>query len=330
MTTDAPLIYQITESTEVPAAHRYEYWLSPLLSDFEAAAPTAAQQQDFQGRITSLVTATSELHDMQADHFEGSRSAPRIRAYEDDKLALVYVLQGEVRSRYQGDADTVTRAGEFLLFDAYRPSRMWFQTRHFIQINLPRAHLHPLLSTQPAPSAVGRAVSDSGLAGLLSAQLTGFRTLSAELSGHERRGLLHATEALATTVVESACLSNPADGAHRYLGLYTAAQRYIRSYLGAAQLNGALVAAALGCSRATLYRAFAAQGMSIAEHIRELRLQSLARLLQHLPHHPIAQLAQQCGLHDTPNLSRLFRQRFGHTPREFRAMYQDSGRLHCL
>lgn len=325
MTAHVPsLIYQVTQSSEVSPAERYEYWLTPLLSDFEAATPTLAQRQDFQGRVASLVAATSELHDMQADPFEGFRSTRRIRAYEDDKLALVYVMQGEVHSRYEGDAGAVTRAGEFLLFDAHRASRMHFKTRHFVQINLPRAALHPLVCAQPAPGAISRAVSGSGLAGLLSGQLAQFRSLGAGLNDHERLGLLHATEALATVVVENACLGGSLDDERRHLGLYTAAQRYIRLHFGVETLDGTKVAAALGCSRATLYRVFARHGLTVAGYIRELRLQKLAQLLQHAPAHPIAQLAHHCGLHDSPNLSRLFRRRFGHAPREFRALHADT------
>src|SRR5699024_8612342 len=106
-------IYHVAASSELPADQRYEHWLAPLLSDFKAAAPNARQRQNFQGHVSSLVTATSELHDMQSDDFDGSRSRQRIRRYEDDKLALVYVMQGRVLSQYEGDTDIVTEAGQF-------------------------------------------------------------------------------------------------------------------------------------------------------------------------------------------------------------------------
>lgn len=319
-------IYHVAASSDLPAPQRYEHWLAPLLSDFEAATPNALQRQNFQGRVSSLVTATSELHDMQSDDFGGSRSPQRIRYHENDKLALVYVRQGQILSRYEGDTDIVAKAGQFVLFDAQRPNQMHFcQQPRFVQINLPRGQLASVLSSKPLPSQISRAVTRSGLANLLSAQLSQFVDISAGLSFHEQLAFLDATEALATRVVESACLDGRLIPDERNAGLYTAAQRYIDMHLDDPGLTGASIAAALGCSRATLYRAFSSHHRHLAAHIRERRLQTLARLLQHCaPYQPIAQLAFQCGLHDTSNVSRLFRQRFGVTPSEFRALNRRS------
>lgn len=317
-------LYHVARSSDLPAHERYEHWLTPLLSDFEAAAPSVLQRQNFQGRVSSLVTATSELHDMQSDDFNGSRSRQRIRNHENDKLALVYVRQGKILGRYDGDTDIITQAGEFVLFDAQKPNQMHFcQQPRFVQINLPRSRLASVLSGKPQPSKVSRAVTSSGLASLLAAQLSQFSNLSAKLSFHEQLAFLGATEALATHVVESACLNDQLLPGGRNAGLYTAAQRYIDTHLADPNLNVTSIAAALSCSRATLYRAFSDHNLHLAAHIRERRLQMLAKLLEHSPpHQPIAQLAFQCGLHDNSNVSRLFRQRFGITPSEFRVLTQ--------
>ncbi|MBF6617263.1 MAG: helix-turn-helix domain-containing protein [Candidimonas sp.] len=323
MTAHTPLIYQVTASSDVPTVERYEHWLRPLLSDFEAAPPSMQQRKNFQGQVTSLVTATSELHDMQSDDFEGFGPNREDRRYEEVKLALVYVMKGQVMGQHEGDTDTIAKTGQFFVFDGSRPNRIRFHKARFVQINVPRAHLQPLLSNNPAPSQLGSALACSGLAPLLATQLAQFRSLSGSLTTHERLGLLQATEALATTVLESACLGNRIPDSNHRLGLYTAAQRYIRLHLHAASLSASTIAAALGCSRATLYRAFEQHNLGIADHIRELRLQKLARLLQNPSNVlPIADLAHLCGLHDSPNLSRLFRQRFDLTPLGFRAMYR--------
>lgn len=316
-------IYHIAVSSELPADQRYEHWLTPMLSDFEAAGPNAQQRKNFQGQVYSLVTATSELHDMQSDDFAGSRSRQRIRHHENDKLALIYVVQGQVFSQHEGDTDLVTQAGQFLLFDAHHPNRLHFcRQPRFVQINLPRHRLQPILSNKPSPSQISQAVSRSGLASLLATQLAQFRNLSPELSPFEQRAYLNSTETLASHVLESVCLDGQRHATDRHNAIFTAARHYIDRHLDAAHLNGATVAAALGCSRATLYRAFAEQNLRVAEYIRELRLQTLARLLQHPASHqqPIAQLAWRCGLHEATNISRLFRQRFGMTPRDFRAL----------
>ena len=76
----------------------------------------------------------------------------------------------------------------------------------------------------------------------------------------------------------------------------------------------------VGCSRATLYRVFAASDRSVASLIWAARLER-ARWLLPLPashNAPIAELAYRCGFVDPASFSRMFRRRFGLSPREAR------------
>lgn len=164
---------------------------------------------------------------------------------------------------------------------------------------------------------------------MLRAQLDALSRILAELSPREQMAALGATEALALTILEAvlSSASDPAgvwDGGEspdpRRLALFTAAQRYIDRHLAHPSLDAATITQALGCSRSTLYRAFADRGLGISGYIREQRLQRFRALLQRAhPAIPIADLAARCGLYDAPNLSRLFRARFGMSPSEFRA-----------
>lgn len=319
-------VYQTLNSSELPPQERYAHWLVPLLSDFQAASPDTHQRLDFVGNVTSLMTATGELHDMCSDDFEGAITPRKPRHDSSDKLALIYVTQGHVLGRYEDTADTVTKAGEFLLFDARKPTRLRFCQPRFIQINLPRRRLQHLLNTHGASEALNRALSRSGLADLLRSQLAQFRGLSSGLSPEERLAFLQCTEDLASLVLESTYFNTRLPETDRLDGLYVAAKHYIDSNLGGHLLNGACIAAALGCSRSSLYRAFARHGLRLAEYIREQRLQRLAQLLQRSGVEPsIAQLAASCGLYDAPNLSRLFRRRFGESPKDFRARQRSLG-----
>src|SRR5690554_3568302 len=107
------LVYQVASSSVLPATQRYEHWLRPLLSNFEAAAPNARQCQDFQGHVTSLVLGTRELHDAQLDDFHGAHSRRGIQKHDTDKLALIYVMHGSVVCQYENDIDTAIHQGQF-------------------------------------------------------------------------------------------------------------------------------------------------------------------------------------------------------------------------
>src|SRR5690554_4892897 len=110
-TPSSTLVYQEVSSLDLPAAQRYEHWLMPLLSNFEADRPNAQQRQDFKGRVTSLMLGDRELHDAQLDDFQGAHSRRGIRPQGNDKLALIYVMQGSIKGRYENDTETVAGQG---------------------------------------------------------------------------------------------------------------------------------------------------------------------------------------------------------------------------
>lgn len=315
--------YSVISSASVPANQRYEYWLTSQLTDFEALKPTPMQRQDFQGTVTSLVSDTSALYELHSDGFAGFRSRAQIQKNESNKLALIYMIKGQAVCTYENDTQQVIQAGQFLFFDALKPNRIQFHDPHFVEITLPRIPLLGALANNAPPSQIANALSASPLSVLLSSQLRQCNQLADQLETKQQLALLQATESLALTVVDAISPGPWTQSEVRLDGLYIAALRYIHHNLGALTIDAETIAAALGCSRATLYRAFAKHPMSVAEQIRELRLQKLARLLQTADEsQSIAYLAHSCGLHDIPNLSRLFRQRFGVTARDFRAMHQ--------
>ncbi|MBC7602852.1 MAG: helix-turn-helix domain-containing protein [Ramlibacter sp.] len=80
------------------------------------------------------------------------------------------------------------------------------------------------------------------------------------------------------------------------------------------------IARALNCSRRHLYNAFAGEGESIAAHIQAQRLQACIRDLQRSagPERPITDIAMSWGFGNPSHFSRLFRDRTGKSPSEFR------------
>jgi AraC-like DNA-binding protein len=76
----------------------------------------------------------------------------------------------------------------------------------------------------------------------------------------------------------------------------------------------------LGCSRAALYRTFAAHGRSVAAAIWQARLERARGMLAS----PdgigflISEIAVLSGFHDMPSFARMFKRRYGMTPRDAR------------
>ena len=104
----------------------------------------------------------------------------------------------------------------------------------------------------------------------------------------------------------------------------------LRAYFGAAKLviqerfsdpnlGPEAIAAALGCSRSTLYRAFHEHDMTVARYLREVRLQQARRrLAESPPGASIAAIALECGFYDPAYFRKLFRARFDMSPSDAR------------
>ncbi|MGH8085051.1 MAG: helix-turn-helix transcriptional regulator [Lysobacter sp.] len=102
-------------------------------------------------------------------------------------------------------------------------------------------------------------------------------------------------------------------------GLFWAAHRYIDEHLDSAVLDAEQIGKAIGCSRASVYRLFARRRTTVREYIQETRLRRSRWLLERAaPEIPIGTIAERCGFNDLSSFGKMFRRRYGLSPREFR------------
>ena len=99
----------------------------------------------------------------------------------------------------------------------------------------------------------------------------------------------------------------------------TRARAEIEIRLGSATLSVANLCRTLGVSRSALYRLFADEG-GVHAYITRRRLERVAATLSDpLDHDRIVDIAERWGFCDAAYLGRLFRERFGMTPSDYRA-----------
>lgn len=98
-------------------------------------------------------------------------------------------------------------------------------------------------------------------------------------------------------------------------------EHYVETHLGERTLNPATIAATAGISVRHLHRLFAKTGCTVAEWIRERRLErsrsDLADPL--LSDSSITDIAFRWGFNDSAHFSHSFRKEFGLSPRQFRS-----------
>ena len=80
----------------------------------------------------------------------------------------------------------------------------------------------------------------------------------------------------------------------------------------------------LGCSRASLYRAFFRRGESVAAVIWATRIDLAWRMLTSMSHLGllVSEIAFRSGFVDQPTFNRMFKRRYGIAPREARERAQ--------
>lgn len=125
---------------------------------------------------------------------------------------------------------------------------------------------------------------------------------------------MHVAEDLALSLLVHASSIPPRSGA----GLLRSAKRYIDRNLRHPELTPERVAVAVRCSRSQLYRMFASEGVGVHEYIQEARLRQVCELLRSRPTDSIGAVAGLCGFFEASSFSRLFRRRYGLSPRRWR------------
>jgi len=99
----------------------------------------------------------------------------------------------------------------------------------------------------------------------------------------------------------------------------TRARAEIETRLGSATLTVATLCRVLGMSRSALYRLFEDEG-GVHAYVTRRRLESVAAALgESSERDRIADIAERWGFCDAAYLGRLFRERFGMTPSDYRA-----------
>lgn len=301
-------------STEgVDATQAYEYWRETVFYYF-AADRQPDDSQGFRAQANVLVSPRGEFRRYRSDAISGCRTERQVNADGGEDIDLGLVLAGE-RVHREGRWETASGPGEFFAYDSVKPSHVRWTAHMGLHLTLRRAEVVDQLGRDVPPSAeLTRALHRSPLSRFFRHQLELFARQLDTLGVAQRQILLDHTLSLALILLQQAFGSRKL-GERSSAYLYDAATQFIVRHLDDPDLDATRVAVALGCSRATLYRAFADRSMTVYSFIRELRLQRAKDLLE-IPNSgmTVAEIAESVGFTNPSNFGRSFRQRFGQSP----------------
>jgi AraC-like DNA-binding protein len=165
----------------------------------------------------------------------------------------------------------------------------------------------------------GRRVPTRGIGAILRSHMLNSLNEAPHFAPAERLVALQAAVDMALAALQAEALGM-ADVEQFAVGFYHAARELIDRDCGDVDLTPDALAHTLGCSRASLYRVIAARGETVSAVIWATRLDLAQRLLTSAAHAHllVADIAFRCGFADQATFNRMFKRRYGMTPRDAR------------
>jgi AraC-like DNA-binding protein len=312
----------LMDSAAVPPHDRLEHCRDalaglPVPLEFSLDGPARIQASRLVASTLGPVTLARVTH--MIDGAAVIDRPPRlIRQADPEVFRLMLHLGGTDVMSQDGREATLARRG-MAVFDSSRPLRVRLQpgrAHRYAMLTFPRSLL--AVDEQTMRAATGRRLDGIGPLGSL---VHGFVTQLAR--DVDRYGVRLATTTLDLLAV---WLAGELDGddvppESRHRALLAQSQSFIAERLAEPALSPHTVADAHHVSLRTLQGVFADAGLTVTGWIRQRRLEACRRDLANprLDDVAVATIGRRWGFDSAAHFSRLFRQAYGMSPREFRA-----------
>jgi AraC-like DNA-binding protein len=317
----APCTYDEVDTAALGASERFALWRDTGRLPMTAEPVDADSRRRFHIRLRSVSGVSGRFTDLTATPLNLRRENSHYAQDGLDMVSLTLMLGPHARHQFGGGGKlTVVQPGQILIKDfTQAATACWHISSRSVNLHLPRITVEDAIGDK-VKHLHGVVLSREGLSPMLQAQLLTLANIAPRLKNAARAAALDATVELAASVLRCE-LGAPIEDEENNAGLFAAAQMLIRRHLTSRDLTPELIAGQLRCSRAHLYRLFAAHGETVAKYVRELRLQCAYELLarDNIRKEQIGDIAYRCGFEDPVHFTRLFRQRFGLTPSELRS-----------
>lgn len=253
---------------------------------------------------------------------EVRRTSKHISSSEPERYHLVAQVRGSVVGE-QGNRQVELSPGDLCLIDPSRPLRCVHQPRRSVFVTFPRA-LTQLGAREMAQLLCTRIPGHRGTGALVSTLVRQLpRHLDDEGGGSE--AMLGTAVLDLLTVLFTARLgkSSRVPPQARQSALLTSVYGFIEARLSDPGLTPANIAAAHHISLRYLHKVFETQPRSVADLIRQRRLERCRRDLldPSLAGRPVSAIAARWGFTSAAHFNRLFRDAYGLPPAEFRLAY---------
>lgn len=298
-----------------PTSQQFDFYRAGML---RRVLPTVRHPKSaFRARMRLVVGRSAELVEHRSDSVDVERSAQRLRGDGCDDISIDLMRLCATCAISQG-GDRVLRSGELCFIDYGQPLSM-IRSRHIANgIIVSRARVREAVGSDVS-SLVGKPIPKAGLASVLSRHLVTTFDEAGKMSASERAAATDAAVEMMLALLRTR-LGRTVDEDGFPAGFYQAARIAIERHCTDPDLTPGRVAAIVGCSRASLYRAFANHEETVAHAIWIARLERALQLLTSCRNGepPVSDIAWRCGFRQPASFTRMFRRHYGFSPSDAR------------
>jgi len=295
------------------AFEHWQEWASSTLAPMHIDVPDRAH---FAAHWSSRSVGQLRFVELRATPQTVKHEGARGRQTQEPSFQLLYCADTPIASRI-GAQDFHIQAGEFVLVDNAQPYEMRMGAHRAIDVVMPVAWVKRWL---PDPHrCAARPYSASAKWGAPLGSFLNAIATEGDSAALPRTVIADQLGALLALAVGHGAENH---GTHKS-GLIQRARQLIGERYAEPDLDPSGVAAAMGISKRYMHALLAADGTTFLDLLRQVRLDRAAELLvdARFAGRQIAEISWQCGYLDPSYFARVFRERFGTGPREWRARH---------
>ena len=316
------LIESLSTESCLPA-DRIEYWnniTSPGLTEQMASPMDPAT---FNGQLRTTDLAGIHLAEINAPASTINHSRADIARALAPVLLVLLPLAGDLLLR-QDQEEALLKPGDYCVCDTGRPYKLVLsQPTSVLTLRIPRERV-ARYAALPANVPLVHLRAANVACGITSRFLRDLWRSAEHLSGCDtsRRYAEVALQLIASSLSDASAIS--VDDASVRARHRVAICQYIESRLGNVDLGPRSVATSLRMSTSYVHRVFTQESESLTRYIWRRRVEECASAFgdPSMQAHSVTSIAFRFGFNSLPHLSRLFREHYGMSPREYRRMRQ--------
>lgn len=313
MSAPVPMLQFDTDG--LPENERFDTWRSGVHAH-RVWLPEGADPARFSAHVVAWTLGEVVLARSRLPAICLARTPEMARADGEDWVSLAFQLSGTAAFTLDdGDFVRTVGPGEIIAFDTTRDFKAETSAQEVITCQISRRAIRQV--TREITPHHGRVI-DGAWGRLLADCILSLVRQLPEMAATDAMGLSRTLVQLVAACLKAKSDTQAPRFSRRAADIRHRAETYLEENLTSPDLNPSSICKALGISKASLYRAFAGSN-GIASHIRKRRLETIHVLLND-PRETrgIGAVAYRYGFVSEAHFSRVFRQKFGLSPRDVR------------